>query len=117
MVCEAVGAARLSDLSDQSDLSDDGCAAKINRSGKFTRAETTLGVSRHRLTPTGKSYLLPRIIAYTAYSGLFGLLPRLAAQARKPNQPLSPNAHDTINRTGGKAQRFLRMALGVLPKV
>ena len=34
MVCEAVGAARLSDQSDLSDLSDDGCAAKINHCGK-----------------------------------------------------------------------------------
>ena len=31
-VCESVGAARLSDLSD---LSDDGCAAKINHCGKL----------------------------------------------------------------------------------
>ena len=53
-------------------------------------AKPPSGVSRHRLTPTGKSYLLPRIIAYTAYCGLFGLLPHLANQACKPSQPSSP---------------------------
>ena len=89
----------MSDLSDLSDLSDDGCAAKINRSGKFTRAETTLGVCRHRLTPTGKSYLLPRIIAYTAYCGLFGLLPVL------PTKPASPISHQANRPRPGKPQR------------
>ena len=34
VVCELLGAARLSDQSDLSDLSDDGCAAKINHCGK-----------------------------------------------------------------------------------
>ena len=39
-ICEAVGAARLSDLSD---LSDDGGAAKINRSGKSPEQTTPMG--------------------------------------------------------------------------
>ena len=49
----------------------------------------TPGVCFHPLNPTGKSYLLPRIIAYTAYCPVC-----LANQARKPN------THGTVNRNG-----------------
>ena len=78
-----------------------GVPPRITIAASNQNSKTTHGVSRHRLNPTGKSYLLPRIIAYTAYCGLFGLLPRLAAQARKPTLPSSPNAHGTANHPWG----------------
>ena len=59
--------------------------SKVHR--QITTTKNTPGVCFHPLNPTGKSYLLPRIIAYSAYC------PAL------PQQPASPISHQALTPT------------------
>ena len=106
--CRSLGAARLSDLSD---LSDDGRAAKNNHSGKLPEQETTPGCAlptqppRVNLTCSHGSLPIRPIAAYSAYCPVLPIKPAspIGHQAQHPRYS-KPHRHitTTTNHPRGK---------------